>query len=156
MSRRWHTIERKWTAILLLAFVTTASIACGGARDGAVVEAEQPPTVTPAALPISVPPLPFDDNPDPDQCGIPTAWGKDDPAWLTGVWEGELIQPVVYLYDSHLRREVVGQIPHGGRVEIQLFQSNPVLHFYRVRSLDEDVTQEGWVPAPFVSLDPVV
>ncbi len=154
MSRRWRTIERK--AMVLLAFVVIGSMACSRAGDGTVVEAGQPPTVTPAALPISVPALPFDDNPDPDQCGIPTPWGNDDPAWLTGVWEGELIQPVVFLYDSHLRREVIGQIPHGGRVQIQLFQSNPVLHFYRVRSLDEDNPQEGWVPAPFLSMEPVL
>ena len=49
-----------------------------------------------APLP-SVPPLPFADNPDPTQCGIPAPWGKDDPAWITGIYLGEVVQPVVPL-----------------------------------------------------------
>jgi hypothetical protein len=47
---------------------------------------------------------------------------------------------------------VVGQIPDGGRVQILLFQSNPVLDYYLVRSLDLPEAQEGWAPAPFVDL----
>lgn len=144
---------------LALALVVAGSLACGGADDrshaGTATEPATLPTLTLGALPDRVLSLPFPDNPDPEQCGIPTPWGKDDPAWLSGVWEGELVQPVVYLYDSHLRAEVIGQIPHGGRVEIQLFQSNPVLHFYRVRSLDASPPQDGWVPAPFVVFEPV-
>jgi hypothetical protein len=107
---------------------------------------------TPGALPAEVPPLPFDDNPDPEACGIPRPWGKDDPATLTGMYEGELVQPIVFLYDSHLRDRVVGQVPDGGRVQVLLFQSNPVLDYYLVRSLDLPEAQEGWVPAPFVDL----
>ena len=106
--------------------------------------------VAAAPLPVSVPPLPFADNPDPEACGIPREWGRDEPGTVTGIYEGELVQPVVYLYDSHLRREVVGQIPDGGRVQILLAQSNPVLDYYLVRSLDLDQAQEGWVPAPFL------
>lgn len=100
-----------------------------------------------------VPDLPFDDNPDPNQCGIPVRWGLDDPAWLTGVWEGELIEPTVLLYDSHSRLSITGRLDHGSEVRIVLFQENPVLDFYLVRSIDGDV--EGWVPAPFLSFDPV-
>jgi hypothetical protein len=101
-----------------------------------------------------VPDLPFDDNPDPDQCGIPIRWGLDDPAWLTGTWEGELIEPVVLLYDSHSRLSITGRLDHGSEVLIVLFQENPVLDFYLVRSTDG--SEEGWVPAPFVSFDPVL
>ena len=140
-------------AMVLIILLSVACRASDAATERAAVGAT--PLATLGPLPAVVPPLPFPDNPDPEQCGIPTPWGKDDPAWLTGIWQGELVQPVVYLYDSHLRREVVGQIPHGGRVEIQLFQSNPVLHFYRVRSLDLTPVQEGWVPAPFLSHEAV-
>lgn len=113
-------------------------------------------TLTLEALPAVAPALPFADNPDPTACGIPVEWLSSAPVWVTGSYAGRLVQPVVYLYDSHLRRAVVGQIPHGGRVEISLSQSNPVLNYYRVRSLDLSPVQEGWVPAPFVSFDPVV
>ena len=44
-----------------------------------------------------VPELPFEDNPDPTLCGIPEPWGEAGRAWLTGVYEGELIQPEVLL-----------------------------------------------------------
>lgn len=106
----------------------------------------------PGALPVPVPPLPFAGNPDPNACGIPTAWGDGAPAWITGYYRGRLVEPVVYLYDSHVRKAVVGRIPSGGRVRIVLSQTNPVLNFYLVRSLDLTPMQEGWVPAPFVSL----
>lgn len=114
----------------------------------------------PAAAPVSyevhrdsdVPNLPFADNPDPSQCGIPIAWGdSNNKAWLTGVWHGELIEHDVLLYDSHLRQSVVGSAPHGSQVEILLFQENPVLDYYYVRV----GSKEGWVPEPFVSFDPV-
>lgn len=102
-----------------------------------------------------VPELPFDDNPDPNQCGIPVQWGSNGQAWLTGVWEGELIQPDVYLYDSHLRLDVNGKAPHGAEVQILLFQENPTLDYYFVKIQGDGPPVEGWVPAPFVSFDPV-
>jgi len=120
------------------------------AEDHGPVAAASTPVATLGALPAQAPPLPFADNPDPEACGIPREWGRDDPGQVTGSYAGELVQPSVYLYDSHLRREVVGQIPDGGRVEILLAQSNPVLDYYLVRSLDLDQAQEGWVPAPFL------
>lgn len=101
-----------------------------------------------------VPNLPFDDNPDPAQCGIPVQWGDNGQAWLSGVWEGELIQPEVLVYDSHLRTSVTGSAPHGTLVEIVLFQENPVLDYYFVRIPGETV-QEGWVPEPFLAFEPV-
>ena len=103
--------------------------------------------------PPAVPPLLFADNPDPTQCGIPMLWGNDEPAWITGIYQGSVFQPVVYLYESHGRREVVGRIPHGGRVRIVLTQANPALNYYFVRSLDLQPAQGGWIPAPFVALD---
>lgn len=45
-------------------------------------------------LPAHVPALPFPDNPDPTQCGIPTVWGLDDPAWISRYYQGEFVQPV--------------------------------------------------------------
>lgn len=104
-----------------------------------------------------IPDLPFADNPDPSQCGIPVAWGEDDtPAWLTGFYEGELIQPVVLLYNSHSRLSITGRAAHGSPVKIVLFQANPVLDYYMVRVEGEDGTpQEGWVPEPFISFEPV-
>ncbi len=101
-----------------------------------------------------VPDLPFDDNPDPNQCGIPVQWGSNGQAWLTGIWEGELIQPEVYLYDSHLRLDVTGKTPHGTEVQILLFQENPALDYYFVK-IEGDTPLEGWVPAEFLSFDPV-
>lgn len=99
----------------------------------------------------AIPALPFADNPDPDQCGIPVQWGEDRIAWLNGVYSGELIEPEVYLYDSHLRLSIKGRAPHGSRVEILLYQENPVLDYYLVKTIDLDPSLEGWVPAPFIS-----
>lgn len=104
-------------------------------------------------LPTIVPSIPFDDNPDPEACGIPRPWASDTGGIVDGHYQGELIQPVVYLYDSHLRHEVVGQIPSGSDVEILLYQSNPVLDYYLIRSADLEPAQEGWVPAPFLIVD---
>jgi hypothetical protein len=101
-----------------------------------------------------VPELPFPDNPDPTQCGIPVRWGKDDPAWLTGYYEGEMVQPAVFFYDSHLRYSVVGSAPSGTEVRIVLYQSNPTLDYYQVETIDLDPPQTGWVPAPFLTFEP--
>ncbi|MDX1524244.1 MAG: hypothetical protein R3264_21620 [Anaerolineae bacterium] len=101
-----------------------------------------------------VPPLPFPDNPDPALCGIPRQWSSDEPAYLSGIYENELIQPIVFLYDSHLRRKVVAQAPHGSRVKILLSQSNPELDYFMVKVIGAEPPNEGWVPAPFVSFEP--
>ena len=101
-----------------------------------------------------VPELPFLDNPDPTQCGIPIQWGKDDPAWLSGYYEGELVQPTVYLYDSHLRQGVTGAAPSGTPVRIVLYQQNPVLDFYMVETVEIDPPQSGWAPGPFLAFEP--
>ena len=101
---------------------------------------------------FQVPDLPFADNPDPDACGIPERWGSDALAQLTGYYQRELVQPVVFLYDSHLRRAVTGQAKSGTKVRVLLFQDNPKLNFYFVKTGDNP--QEGWVPAPFLRLEP--
>jgi len=101
----------------------------------------------------NVPDLPFEDNPDPTLCGIPEPWSEDGPAYLSGFYEGELIQEDVLLYDSHLRRSVVGSAVTGSEIKILLFQSNPSLNYYLVRTVGEDNVQEGWIPAPFVVFD---
>ncbi|MBI5929579.1 MAG: hypothetical protein HY862_09740 [Chloroflexi bacterium] len=110
-------------------------------------------TLTSTDIPI----LPFPENPDPTLCGIPTVWGSaNNWAWLTGVYNGVMVEPIVYLYDSHLRRGIKAQAPHGTQVKIVLFQANPVLDYYMVQIPDAAVGQsEGWAPAPFVSFAPV-
>lgn len=100
-----------------------------------------------------VPDLPFPDNPDPDACGIPQRWVLEDPAWLAGYYEGKLVQPMVFLYDSHLRRSVTGRADSGTQVRVLLFQDNPTLNFYLVRTVGEN-PQEGWIPAPFLRFEP--
>jgi hypothetical protein len=103
-----------------------------------------------------VPELPFPDNPDPDQCGIPIEWGADNQAWLNGTYQGELIEPVVHLYESHLRLDVQAQAPHGTEVEVILYQSNPVLDYYFVKIKGmEGKGSDGWIPALLLSFQPV-
>jgi hypothetical protein len=104
-----------------------------------------------------VPDLPFDDNPDPTQCGIPELWGgSNNIAHLSGVYDGRLYQEEVLLYDSHSRLSIEARAPHGTQVEIIMIQRNPVLDYYKVRipAAPED-SDEGWIPAPFLSRDPV-
>lgn len=124
----------------------TGPVQEGLSQDGEQVEIQRDP---------DVPELPFPDNPDPDQCGIPQQWGKDDPAWLSGYYQGDLVQPTVFLYDSHLRKHVKGAAPTGAKVKVILYQVNPVLDYYMVRTIETDEPQEGWVPAPFLSFEPV-
>lgn len=102
----------------------------------------------------NVPDLPFADNPDPTVCGIPVQWGSDAPAWLNGIYQGEMLQSEVLLYDSHQRFSLTGSAPHGTQVEILLYQENPVLDFYLVKTIGPD-PQEGWIPAPLLSFDPI-
>ncbi|MFL7840501.1 MAG: hypothetical protein AB8I52_17125 [Candidatus Promineifilaceae bacterium] len=102
-----------------------------------------------------IPDLPFEDISDPSQCGIPIQWGTDEPAWLNGIYEGELIQPIVLLYDSHLRLDINGEAPHGSEVTIILFQENPVTDYYMVEVKGAGKPIKGWIPAPLLSFKPV-
>lgn len=146
--------------------VLLLSVACGGEQPAPTATPKATETPWPTLVPVyatqiaaerspDVPALPFPDNPDPTACGIPTQWGLDDPAWLAGRYEGEMVQPTVYLYDSHLRFEVTGKAPHGSEVKILLYQGNPVVDYYLVKTTDTDAPQEGWVPAPFLSFEPI-
>lgn len=144
---------------MLLAFAGLVAAGCGGATESQRLGSAERDDLNPIEYQIDrdpdVPPLPFDDNPDPAQCGIPVQWGQADAtAWLSGEWEGEVIQPEVLLYESHLRTSLTGGAPHGTEVQIVLFQENPVLDYYFVK-VPGDPGQEGWVPEPFLSFDPV-
>jgi hypothetical protein len=104
----------------------------------------------------NIPDLPFFDNPDPNQCGIPIVWGgSNDRAWLTGMYEGELVQPMVLLYDSHLRMQITTEAPHGTAVTIIMYQQNPVVDYYYVEIDGVDGPNKGWLPAPFLSFEPI-
>ncbi len=100
-----------------------------------------------------VPQLPFPDNPDPNACGIPTSYGGST-AWVNGVYQGQVVEPTVSLYDSHERIHITGAVPSGTEVQVELYQANPVLDFYFVRAETPTGPQKGWVPAPFLQFNP--
>ena len=100
-----------------------------------------------------VPQLPFPDNPDPNACGIPTSYGGST-AWVNGVYQGQVVEPIVSLYDTHERIHITGAVPSGTEVQVELYQANPVLDFYFVRAETADGPQKGWVPAPFLQFAP--
>lgn len=150
--------QRRWTHFLFTVALLATSCAV---REGVETPISSDVTVASHAVEYDVerdsdvPRLPFDDNPDPAQCGIPVQWGDSNAtAWLSGNWEGELIQPEVLVYDSHLRVSVTGGAAHGTAVTVVLFQENPVLDYYFVR-IPGDPVEEGWVPEPFLSFEPV-
>jgi hypothetical protein len=161
--------------LLVMALIAVANDA-GRQRDSSLAQQNDQPTLTPlpgesaAAHPTleptyaaliagrrdpDIPSLPFPDNPDPPLCGIPTPWGTDNQAWLTGIYEGEMVQPVVLLYDSHLRLEIAARAAHGSEVEVILYQQNPVTDYYLVKIAGAEQPNEGWVPGPFLSFSPV-
>ncbi|MDZ7706887.1 MAG: hypothetical protein U5J97_03130 [Trueperaceae bacterium] len=120
----------------------------------AVGSAQADPTdATSTETRVEVPELPFDDNPDPDQCGIPQPLGDDVRGTVDGRWEGETLFPDVHLYDSHLRSRVTGTIPTGTRVTVEMFQNNPVLNYWYVRWNGPGGTVEGWIPGPFLTVE---
>jgi hypothetical protein len=100
----------------------------------------------------TIPELPFPNEQDPLPCGIPQTLGRGVAGVLDGTHEGELVEPEVHLYDSHLRSEVVGHVTHDSEVLVTLFQDNPVLNFYYVLAETEDGKVRGWVPEPFLTL----
>lgn len=145
-------------ALIVSGGVIISIVRSNGETDASVVDHATPTEMTQEDRSTDVPALPFPDNPDPTQCGIPVVWGSaNNQAWLNGIYEGEMVQPVVYLYNSHLRHKIVAQAPHGTEVQIILFQANPVLDYYFVKILNGPVGQnEGWVPAPFLTFEPEV
>lgn len=148
--------------VFLFLAICVGLSSCGVAGVATAVPAtSQPPAQETAVAWIAahrdpdVPLLPFADNPDPNQCGIPTPWGEDSPAWLNGIFEGELVQPTVFLYDSHSRLSITTQAAHGTPVSVILYQQNPVLDYYLVKIEGAPKPNEGWVPGPFLSFNPV-
>jgi hypothetical protein len=131
---------RRWLALTVLA----AALALAAYAPGGSAVARAPA----ARLPETVPALPFRDNPDPLLCGIPEPDGRQ--ATTTGIYDGELVQPIVYLYDSHSRNQVVGQVYPETLVKVELRQINPSLNFYFVRTIGVEPVQSGWIPAPFL------
>ena len=110
-------------------------------------------STTSVARDPDVPQLPFPDNPDPNACGIPTSYGGSI-AWVSGVYQGQVVEPTVLLYDSHERIHITGAVPSGTEVQVELYQDNPVLDFYFVRAETPSGPQKGWVPAPFLQFNP--
>jgi len=159
------TIRRARLPILLVATagLSLAAAASPPASPGAASPAAAPPGMGAAAEPgpaaqaapetSAVPDLPFDDNPDPDQCGIPQPLGDDVRGVVTGRWQGELLFGDVHLYDSHLRAEVTGTVPDGSEVQVLMFQNNPVLNYWFVRWEGPEGAVEGWLPEPFLLRD---
>lgn len=131
---------RRFAGIITLVIITLVAIQ---APSAAVVT-----TAPPGPLPATVPPLPFPDNSDPALCGIPEPDGRQ--ATVTGTYAGEVVQSIVYLYDSHSRNQVVGQLYPGTRVKVELRQINPLLNFYFVRTIGVEPAQSGWIPAPLL------
>lgn len=140
-------VERILAAAAVVAWVALAAVP-------PIALAQTDETARAATSQPAIPSLPFADNPDPAACGIPQAVGDGETATLHGIWKGELVQPIVFLYDSHLRREVTGRAPSGIEVDVVLFQDNPVLNYYFVEArLDDGTVQKGWVPAPFLQFE---
>lgn len=99
------------------------------------------------------PNLPFPDNADASQCGLPTLLGNAYTGTLTGVYQGTLTEPQVRLYDSHARARVLAQIQAGTRVRALLLVAGPQLDYLLVRAVMDGKTLEGWVPAPYFQAD---
>ncbi len=126
-----------------LAFAILVFAACAPAAQLITTAPTEP-------LPAEIPAIPFADNPDPTLCGIPEPDGREGVAH--GEVDGELYGPIIYLYESHLRETIIGQIYPGSAVEIVMRQSNPTLDYYFVKTIGIEPVQEGWIPAPFVEV----
>lgn len=144
---------------LLLALASWSSGAAESATHPAPPPVASTPAVPDATTPDATsapafagPALPFGDNPDPSQCGIPQPLGPGVVGEVDGHYQGVLVAPQVYLYDSHLRQAVRGTLPTGSRVTVVLYQSNPALDFYLVRADTPTGVLEGWVPGPFLRI----
>ncbi|MEJ2290397.1 MAG: hypothetical protein P8Y05_01625 [Deinococcales bacterium] len=130
------------TALATLAITSALVLASLGAA------ADVPRSTVGESLPV--PPLPFPSHDDPSLCGIPQPMGTGVTATLDGHYQGNLVEPTVYLYDSHLRNAVTGEAPSGTHVQVLYYQSNPILDYYMVRVPTAHGSFEGWVPAPFL------
>ncbi len=139
--------------VALLALLGGVALAGGAAAPAVPAPPAQLDVRAQADASEDVPELPFDDNPDPDQCGIPQPLGDGTLGNVVGVWEGELLFEEVHLYDSHLRSNVTGTVPSGSEVRLVMHQNNPVLDYWFVRWDGPDGAVEGWLPDPFLRRD---
>lgn len=157
-NMRVHPIAGVMMIAVLLAACSTAAPTPTARPAGVATHPPLDPTYAAriaAQRSPDVPDLPFPDNPDPSKCGIPIEWGENGQAWLTGRYQDEMVQPVVFLYDSHLRFNVATKAPHGSEVQVLLYQENPVTDYYFVKIKGAGQPNEGWVPGPFLSFAPV-
>lgn len=161
MRRRFNTHAHFIPVFMAIALLLAACSTAAPTPTNTLPIATHPPLDPTYATRIAeqrspdVPDLPFPDNPDPSKCGIPIEWGDEGQAWLTGRYQGEMVQPTVFLYDSHLRFDVAAKAPHGSEVQVILYQENPVTDYYFVKVEGAEQPNEGWVPGPFLSFDPV-
>jgi hypothetical protein len=148
--------EVDMSRLILIVMLFLAACTPDDGVEETAVPTENPIQATQRAA--GIPPLPFGDNPDPTACGIPQQWrGTDNVAYLTGIYEDELVQDPVLLYDSHNRTKIMARAAHGTQVEVVMFQSNPVLDYYYVRIPDAPSGENlGWIPAPFLSFERIV
>jgi hypothetical protein len=154
---------RTWPTSLLVFFALALSACSSGGSALAPTERARPQAElepTYAAMiatqrDSSIPELPFPDNRDPDQCGIPIPWGEGGTAYLTGFYQAQLVAREVILYDSHLRLQIAASAPHGSKVRVLLYQQNPETDYYLVKVEGASAPNEGWVPGPFLSFEPV-
>ena len=132
---------------ILAIWMTVALLASNGCFGASAA----PTTVPDEPIPVEVPALPFADNADPTLCGIPE---PDDRRGIAiGEFEGEVVQPIVYLYNSHSRSSITGQVFPGTELQVELSQTNPTLNFYFVRTINVEPAQSGWIPAPFIQFE---
>lgn len=93
------------------------------------------------------PALPFPDNPDANQCGLPVKVNAR--GTISGMYQGRTYEPQVRLYDSHARLKVLALVP-GGTSGLALLQvSGPRLNYLLVRVQVQGKTLEGWLPEPY-------
>lgn len=136
---------QEWKRLVLT--LVTVGLVLSSCRAGAATVTQVPTD----PLPATVPALPFANNPDPTLCGIPQPDHRQ--GIVTGRYEGKLVQPIVYLYNSHLMNAITGQVYPGTAVKIELSQNNPALNFYFVKTIGVEPAQSGWIPEPFLAID---
>lgn len=131
--------------IQLRLLVALGVLLLGGAGWWAASSEKGPTKRVSAARPM----LPFPDNADSRQCGIPTPLGAAYEGELTGMYDGQLFEPEVRLYDSHARMRVVARIKAGSRVRGVLLVTGPQLNYLLVEARVGGRPLEGWVPQPY-------
>lgn len=93
------------------------------------------------------PVLPFSDNPDTNQCGLPVILNTR--GTVTGTYQGRVYEQPVRLYDSHARQGVVALVPQNTPARALLLVSGPRLNHVLVQLRVNARTVEGWLPDPY-------